>query len=89
NVYAINVMQGITQLCDCIAESGPVLAEDIGFVCAPDMLTADIASLELLRDRTGKEDLFQEYNKVSSWGHVRECARLLDRDMKVEIVTPA
>ncbi|MBU8921436.1 MAG: DUF362 domain-containing protein [Bacteroidales bacterium] len=85
NVYAINVMKGMTKLCDCVADSGPVLVEDAGFVCAPDMLTADIASLELLKQKTGKEDIFQEHNKVSSWGHVRETASLLNRDMKVEI----
>ncbi|MCK4538834.1 MAG: DUF362 domain-containing protein [Candidatus Krumholzibacteria bacterium] len=86
NVYAINVMKGMTKLCDCIADAGPVLVEDTGFVCAPDMLTVDIASLELLKKKTGREDIFQEHNKVSSWGHVREAASLMNRDMKVEIV---
>ena len=86
-VYAINVLQGMTQLCDCVAESGPVLTPDLGFVSAPDMLTADIASMRVLSESTGKEDIFLEHNKVSSWRHIRECARILGRDMDVDIVT--
>lgn len=85
SVYAVNVMMGMTRLCDCIADSGPIVADDIGYLCAPDMLTADIASLEILAKRTGREDIFREHNKVSSWGHVREAAALMERDLNVDI----
>jgi uncharacterized Fe-S center protein len=78
-VYAINVLRNITKLCDCIANSGPVIADDIGFVCAGDMLTADIASLDIIKERTGKEDIFFEFNMRSSWGHVRAAADMMKR----------
>jgi uncharacterized Fe-S center protein len=83
--YAINVMQNMTQLCDCVADSGPVLADDSGFVCGADMISVDIASLDILERETGSKDLFAEYNKKSSRLHVEEAARLLGRDMEVTI----
>ncbi len=83
--YAINVMQNMTQLCDCIADSGPVVADDTGFVCGADMVSVDIASLDILKKETGSNDRFAEYNKKSSYPHVEEAARLLGRDMEVTI----
>ncbi len=85
NVYAVNVLKEMTRLCDCMADPGPVLAEDIGFVCGRDMLSVDIASLELLKRKTGRDDLFMEHNKVSSWRHVREASRMMGRDMEIDI----
>ncbi len=84
-VYALNILQGITQLCDCMAEAGPVVVDDIGFVCADDMLTADIASLRIVEEKTGEEDIFRKYNKVSSWGHVKAAAKYMGRGIDVEI----
>jgi uncharacterized Fe-S center protein len=83
--YAINVMQNMTQLCDCVADAGPVLADDSGFVCGADMVSVDIASLDILEKETGSKDRFAEYNKKSSYTHVEEAARLLGRDMEVTI----
>jgi uncharacterized Fe-S center protein len=50
--FAVNVLRNISLLCDCVADAGPLVAPDIGFVCACDMLTADVASLELLERDT-------------------------------------
>jgi uncharacterized Fe-S center protein len=83
--YAINVMKNMTQLCDCIADSGPVIADDIGFVCGADMVSVDIASLEILKRETGADDLFAQYNKKSSRIHVDEAARRLGRDGEIDI----
>jgi uncharacterized Fe-S center protein len=83
--YSINVMQNMTQLCDCIADSGPVLADDSGFVCGADMVSVDIASLRILEKVSGSEDIFEEHNKKSSWIHVKEAARMQGRDLEVAI----
>ena len=83
--YAVNVMRNMTQLCDCIADPGPVLAEDIGFVCGADMVSVDAASLRLLEERTGMKDLFASRNKKSSYTHVEEAASLLGAKMEVTI----
>ncbi len=85
--YAVNVLRGITRLCDCVADSGPVVVEDQGFVCGADMLSVDIASVEIIREKTGIEDIFKEHNKTSPWDHIRAAAEMMDRDLDVSIET--
>jgi uncharacterized Fe-S center protein len=83
--FAVNVLRKISKHCDCMADSGPLIAPDVGYVCAEDMLTADIASLEMIAKATGSSDLFAEHHKHSPWEHVRAAARLMRRDTKVAI----
>ncbi len=79
-IYAVNVLKNISKLCDCIAASGPIIVEDIGYICGNDMISVDTASLEVIRKTTGKEDIFAEYNLRSSWEHVRAAARFMGRE---------
>ncbi len=83
--YAVNALRNISKLCDCIADSGPIILDDVGFVCADDMLSADLASLEMVRSASGREDLFAEHTKHSSWEHVRAAARYMGREATVSI----
>lgn len=83
--YALNVLVGITKLCDCIADSGPVILDDVGFVCAQDMLSADLASLKMVEERSGEKDLFRRHNRTSPWDHVKAAAKIMDRPLEVEI----
>jgi uncharacterized Fe-S center protein len=83
--FAVNVLKNISKHCDCMPNAGPLIAPDIGFVCAEDMLTADIASLETIGKVSGRADLFAEYHRHSPWEHVRAAARLMDRDTTVTI----
>jgi uncharacterized Fe-S center protein len=85
--FAVNVLRNIATHCDCMPDAGPLLAEDIGFVCADDMVTADAASLELLAARTGRADLFAERHRHSPWEHVRAAARFMGRDTAVTLRT--
>jgi uncharacterized Fe-S center protein len=78
--YAVNVLRRISRLCDCMADAGPIVAPDVGFVCAGDMITADAASLDLLARASGRADLFAEIHKHSPWEHVRAAARMSGRD---------
>ena len=84
-VYAVNVLKNISKLCDCVADSGPIIVDDIGYICAADMISADAASLEVIRRATGKDDIFSEYNLRSSWDHVREAAAFLGREAETFI----
>ncbi|MBN1884827.1 MAG: DUF362 domain-containing protein [Candidatus Krumholzibacteriota bacterium] len=85
--FALNVIRGITKLCDCVADAGPLLADDVGYVCADDMLTADVASLALIREHTGRNDLFLEHNLISPWRHVEAAARMMGRTTDVDVET--
>ena len=83
--YAVNVLRNITKLCDCVADAGPIILPDVGVVCAEDMLTADVASLEMVRRASGHEDLFAEYCFHSPWEHVRAAARSMERSATASI----
>lgn len=84
-VFAVNVMKNITRLCDCIADSGPVIQNDIGHICCTDMLSADIASLEMIGEASGNDDLFYEHTMRSPWGHVDAAAVMMKRGRDVTI----
>jgi len=83
--YAINSLRGITKLCDCVADAGPVILDDIGFVCAEDMVSADLASLKLVAKKTGSSDFFREHNRTTAMDHVKAAAEILGRDLGVDI----
>jgi uncharacterized Fe-S center protein len=85
--YAVNVLRNISKLCDCVADSGPIILGDVGFVCADDMLTADVATLDMVRSASGRDDLFAEYCHHSPWEHVRAAARFMERDATASIRT--
>ena len=83
--YSVNVLRNISKFCDCMSNPGPLIAKDIGFVCADDMVTADAATLEVIAKETGREDIFAEQHKHSPWGHVRAAARFTDVDTAVTV----
>lgn len=84
-VFAVNVLRKMSRLCDCIPDAGPILVSDIGFVCAEDMITADIASMELVARFSGRSDPFGEEHGHSPWGHIRAAASFADRKTSVSI----
>lgn len=75
-LFAVNVMKSMTALCDCVADAGPVVVPDIGYVLSREMVTADLATLEILERETGEPDVFARVNKNGSRLHVREAARM-------------
>lgn len=85
NVLVLNVLKNITKLCDCAASSGPIILNDIGYIVAGDIVSADTASLKLVEEVSGREDLFREHNLTSGWDHVDEAADILNMDKKVDI----
>lgn len=83
--YAVNVIRNVSLLCDCMADPGPLVAPDAGFVCADDMITADAASLDVVARATGREDLFAELHKHSPWTHLRAAARMAGREAAADL----
>ena len=83
--YSVNVLKNISKFCDCMSNPGPLIAKDIGFVCADDMVAADAATLGVIAKETGREDIFAEQHKHSPWGHVRAAARFTGVDAAVAV----
>jgi uncharacterized Fe-S center protein len=84
-LFAVNVLKSMTKLCDCIADAGPIIVDDIGFICGGDALSVDAASLETIAAFTGKEDIFAEHNMRSPWGHVRAAANYIGRGLDITV----
>lgn len=82
---AVNVLRNISKLCDCDPSSGPIILEDIGYIIADDMVTADIASLKMVEEVSGEPDLFREHNLTSGWYHVNEAADISGMDKSLDI----
>jgi len=83
--FAVNVLRNISKYCDCMSDAGPLIAKDIGFVCADDMVAADAASLDVIARKSGHEDLFAEHHRHSPWEHVRAAARFTGKNAAVTV----
>lgn len=58
-----NFLVNITPLCDCVADSGKPLIKDIGILASDDIVSIEQASIDLIKEKAGK-DLFMESNKI-------------------------
>ncbi len=88
-VYAVNVLKNISKLCDCVADAGPIILDDIGYICGENMISVDAASLEAVKEASGRDDLFEEHNLHSPWDHIRAAARSMNEstDVTIEEIT--
>lgn len=83
--YSINFIKNITKLCDCMPKPGPILVEDIGFVCSRNPLAADSASLALIKEHKGVDDIFAEANKKSSYEQINRAANYFKEEADFEM----
>jgi hypothetical protein len=62
-VVFVNVLQRITQFCDCLSNPGPILCDDIGILFSKDLIAIERASIDLV-NKKAKRNLFKEENKI-------------------------
>jgi len=84
--YSVNFLKYITQMCDCMSNPGPIIADDIGFVCSANPLSADIASMKIIEEETGRKDIFADANKKSSYEQIERGKEYFGegRDISIE-----
>ena len=61
--YFINVMTKITKLCDCQANNGPIIADDVGYLASESIIHADKRALDLIIEKAGKNIFLEAHNK--------------------------
>ena len=61
--FFINCLINITELCDCVANSGKRLCEDIGFIFGEDIAALEKASFDAILARTGTDVFFAQHHK--------------------------
>ena len=58
-----NFLLNITPRCDCVADSGEPLIRDIGILASEDVVALEQASLDMIRERAGR-DVFMESHRI-------------------------
>jgi uncharacterized Fe-S center protein len=61
--FFVNVLLDIAPLCDCIAEAGFPICNDIGILLSKDPVAIDEASIDLIEEK-GEKDIFFKLHKV-------------------------
>lgn len=74
-VYGVNVLQKITDHCDCYTGELPIVAPDLGFVGGTDLVALDQASIDLI-DQKAEKKVFEELYHKSPKIQLEEAARL-------------
>jgi uncharacterized protein len=75
-VYYINCLTKIAKLCDCVAENGPIIAPDIGYLSSDNIVEIEKNSLDLINKKTGK-NIFKDLHKKDPYSQINEMARLM------------
>lgn len=83
-VYFINFVKDITKFCDCLSDSGPILADDVGILLSKDIVAIEKASFDLICEKAGK-DVFEEEHHKSPLVHIKEAEKLGMGSMDYEL----
>lgn len=84
NKIFVNVLVDISKHCDCASNAGPIISPDIGIVISDDPVAIDNASIDLIKEFTGKS--LKEIQGVDPKRHVRYGEVLGMGEMKYELI---
>lgn len=62
-VYGANVLQKITNHCDCYTGELPIVASDLGFIGGSDLVALDNAAIDKIDQKAGKKVFEELYHK--------------------------
>ena len=74
--YYINVLTKITKLCDCLAQNGPVVLGDIGYLASDNIVEVDKKSVDLINEKAGK-NIFLKIHKKDPYDHINKMGLLM------------
>lgn len=72
HTYYINLIKRVTKKCDCLSNSGKIIADDLGILFSTNPVAIDKASIDLVNKAAGK-NVFKEENTKDPMLHVK-CA---------------
>lgn len=85
-IYCINVIEKVAKFCDCVADAGPYVVDDIGILMGRNIVAVDKASLDLINQHAGVNgDLFRQLHGVSAEGHIEEAAKASSLSMEYDL----
>lgn len=83
--YFINVVKDVAKLCDCDANSGPLVVPDIGYLMSKDLASIDKAAHDLIVKNSGK-DIFKEIHHISPLAHINSFAKINNAPFGYELI---
>ena len=83
--YYINLIKNITLLCDCVSDSGPIIAPDIGVLFSENPVAIDKASIDLINEAS-KRNIFLEENHKDPYLHVKYTSEYINKDWDYELI---
>ncbi len=81
----LNFLLHVTKDCDCMGDTGKPICADIGILGGTDIVAIDAASLDLIRERAGKELRKLAYPKIDDRIQLRHGQRIGLGTMKYEL----
>ncbi len=81
----MNFLLHVTKDCDCMGDTGKPICADIGILGGTDIVAIDTASLDLIRERAGKELRKLAYPKIDESIQLRHGQRIGLGTMKYEL----
>ncbi len=79
----INIVKKIARVCDCEADDGGIIADDIGVLASQNPIAIDYASLDLIREKSGP--VFQKAHNRSAYLHLDLAAKYCNFTKEYEL----
>ncbi|MBM3200538.1 DUF362 domain-containing protein [Candidatus Woesearchaeota archaeon] len=83
--FFVNVAKDVTKLCDCMADPGPMLSSDVGYLMSEGIACVDKAAYDLVVKQM-KKDVFKEANHISPLGHLTSFSKLSRSSLDYKII---
>ena len=85
NTYYINLIKNITLLCDCVSDSGSIIAPDVGVLFSENPVAIDKASVDLINE-ANKQNVFLEENHKDPYLHVKYASEYINKSWDYELI---
>jgi hypothetical protein len=72
----INLLHQVTRHCDCLGEAPETIAPEVGIVASLDPVALDQASLDLLREATGRDPFREAWPEADPEVQLRQAERI-------------
>ncbi|MBL7100490.1 MAG: DUF362 domain-containing protein [Nanoarchaeota archaeon] len=83
--FFVNVVKDLSKFCDCQANSGPLVAPDIGYLISQDLTAIDKSTHDFIIEKT-KKNIFKEIHHVSPFPHIESFAKLSNTSLDYNLV---
>jgi uncharacterized Fe-S center protein len=81
----VNVMNNITEKCDCFSDPGKAISKDVGLIIGKDLVSIDKASYDLIKKENKGVDVFEKIHLKSPLLHIQAAHELGAGSLEYEL----